>query len=241
MIMNNFCSYGQYIYNTVENKIHSVELLARPNIQTQPVNLELFFSMVQIQTLERWFQYQLQQAILLYKKTGIRGQVNLDARTLELLDIEKIKTLKNSDAYITIEITQIQGLPDHELVNRLHSYAPDNVSIALDDLDAKNDYQHLSNYTFHEIKLDRSLVKEVETDFQIAKRLLEIKNTFNVELIVEGVENIHQLKMLKDLGFHLFQGFYFSRPKPLKDILEENTGHKEHEDFSSIKYQPAIE
>lgn len=239
MIMSNFTTYGQYIYDISDHSIHSVEFLARPKSLEVPMDLDSFFSIVQDHTLEKWFQYQLQQAIFLYNKTGIRAQVNLDLRTIKKLDRYILNNLPSLNGFVTIEITQIQGIPTKDVVNSLHSIAPDNIRIALDDLEATNDLARLKEYNFHEIKVDRSMVKMVETDYLLSRKLLVIKDTFDVDIIIEGVENIHQLNVLKNLGFNLFQGFYFSRPKPLTEILVENNAEQHIEELSKILYIPA--
>lgn len=240
MIMKNFKTYGQYIYDTRDDTIHSVEFLARPVEVNVPMDLDAFFSLVESPTLERWFLYQLEQAALFYKLTGIRAHINLDARTLGRLNAKNLTKLVGTDIQVAVEITQIQGLPIHEEVNYLHSLAPDNVKIVLDDLDIKNNLEELQKYKFHEVKIDRSMVEAVENDFHIAKKLKDIKKAFDVEMIVEGVENIHQLLMLQKLGFNIFQGFYFSKPESLQDIFD-NLGYSTNkEDLNKILYKPAI-
>lgn len=177
MIMKNFKTYGQYIYDTRDDTIHSVEFLARPMEVNVPMDLDAFFSLVESPTLERWFLYQLEQAALFYKLTGIRAHINLDARTLDRLNAKHLTKLVGIDIQVAVEITQIQGLPIHEEVNYLHSLAPDNVKIVLDDLDIKNNLEELQKYKFHEVKIDRSMVEAVENDFHIAKKLKDIKKS----------------------------------------------------------------
>ncbi len=46
-----------------------------------------------------------------------------------------------------------------------------------------------------------------------------LSQLLNVDLVIEGIETLEQLTALKMWNVHLIQGFYFSRPKPIADIL----------------------
>ena len=41
----------------------------------------------------------------------------------------------------------------------------------------------------------------------------------NVELVIEGVETASQLETLTSWSVHLIQGYYYSRPQPLADLM----------------------
>ena len=39
-----------------------------------------------------------------------------------------------------------------------------------------------------------------------------LSETLDAQLLIEGVEELEQLECLQELGCHLYQGYYFSRP-----------------------------
>ena len=55
----------------------------------------------------------------------------------------------------------------------------------------------------------------------ILKFIVQISNALSMNLISEGVETEDQLATLKDLGFPLFQGYYFSKPLPVEKFEEK--------------------
>ena len=65
------------------------------------------------------------------------------------------------------------------------------------------------------MKIDMSLLHEIDRKPRskiILKSIIGLANDLGMEVITEGVETAEQLKMLSDMGCHLFQGFYFSHP-----------------------------
>ena len=51
----------------------------------------------------------------------------------------------------------------------------------------------------------------------ILKASLALASSIGAEAIVEGVETVAQFHLLKDMGYKLFQGYYFSRPIEFSD------------------------
>jgi EAL domain-containing protein (putative c-di-GMP-specific phosphodiesterase class I) len=71
------------------------------------------------------------------------------------------------------------------------------------------------------MKIDMSLLQEIDRKPRnriILKSLIRMANDLGMEVITEGVETAEQLKMLCEMGCHLFQGFYFSRPLPAEEF-----------------------
>lgn len=72
-----------------------------------------------------------------------------------------------------------------------------------------------------QIKIDQSFIKNItqsEKDRAIVKSILLLKDAFDVSVIAEGVETQESFKILKTLGCTLYQGYYFSKPKPIDEI-----------------------
>ena len=41
-----------------------------------------------------------------------------------------------------------------------------------------------------------------------------------MKVLAEGVETLNQQKMLEDIGVEYLQGYYFSRPLPVCDLID---------------------
>ena len=74
------------------------------------------------------------------------------------------------------------------------------------------------------LKMDRAFIRNIEhdeKDIQLVALILGIAKSLKIPVIAEGVETEEQMKLLKDLGCALVQGYYFSRPLHASDF--ENT------------------
>ena len=50
------------------------------------------------------------------------------------------------------------------------------------------------------------------------KAALSLARELNIEVVVEGVETVAQLELLKAWGGRIVQGFYFARPLPVPEV-----------------------
>ena len=72
------------------------------------------------------------------------------------------------------------------------------------------------------LKMDRAFIQRIgenEKDSHLVALILGIAKNMKIPVVAEGVETEEQLRILKDLGCALVQGFYFSRPLPA-DVFE---------------------
>ena len=71
------------------------------------------------------------------------------------------------------------------------------------------------------IKMDRAFIRNIEhdeKDIQLVALVLDIAKNLKIPGVAEGVETEEQMKLLKDLGCALVQGYYFSRPLHAADF-----------------------
>ncbi len=118
---------------------------------------------------------------------------------------------------IEIEITESIGEMEQEMVsriaNKLHAAG---FRLAMDDFGTKySNIAILSSMKFDVIKLDRSMVYNIDTDKtarKILKHLVEMCIDLDVECIAEGVENVTQAGYLSEMGCKHIQGYLYSKP-----------------------------
>lgn len=121
---------------------------------------------------------------------------------------------------IEIEITESIGEMEREVVAgigaKIHEQG---FPIALDDFGSKfTSMSILSIVPFNTLKLDRSLVDDIEENERtrtMIKHIIEMCDEMHVQCIAEGVETEGQWKILNDLHCGFVQGYYFDRPLPL--------------------------
>ncbi len=71
------------------------------------------------------------------------------------------------------------------------------------------------------LKIDKSLLPKEEDSSEktlLFKYLVAMAQNLGLECIVEGVETLEQVKMLKESHCYLAQGFYFDRPLPVEEF-----------------------
>lgn len=98
------------------------------------------------------------------------------------------------------------------------------VRIAIDDFGTGySSLSYLKQLPVDELKIDQSFVRtmlESEKDRNIIEVSLKIAHDFGFKSVAEGLETIEQLKMLKELGCDVGQGYYFSRPLDSSQFID---------------------
>ena len=78
---------------------------------------------------------------------------------------------------------------------------------------------------FDELKMDKSLVDELGGKNNKAQIILEgicsIMENLGVRVVCEGVETAEQCHHILEIGCHIVQGFYFSKPLPYADFYQK--------------------
>ncbi|TCC01098.1 bifunctional diguanylate cyclase/phosphodiesterase [Kosakonia quasisacchari] len=97
-------------------------------------------------------------------------------------------------------------------------------AVALDDFGTGySSIGYLRRFNFDTIKIDKSLAGLVDDDEQasaLVSGTIRIASALGMQVVAEGVENEKQMKLLRLAGCDQLQGYYFSAPMPLNDILQ---------------------
>lgn len=129
------------------------------------------------------------------------------------LDYKDIKLEVTESAYTDKASTVL------ETVHRLRELG---FEIEMDDFGSGySSLNMLSDMPIDVLKMDMKFVRNNETsdtDMRLVKLILDIARYLGVKAVAEGVETEGQLRLLKDVGCDLIQGFYFSRPVPPEEF-----------------------
>ncbi len=143
----------------------------------------------------------------------IRSQEDLDQTKKICINFTEKALLQGAPLGLPPTVTVIEVLEDvthsDQVLEQLIRYKQDGYMIAIDDFEGSTDIDELLNVA-DIIKID-VLNKSVD---EIARICGSIKNVKALK-IAEKVENRELLKEFKDLGFTLYQGYYFSKPELL--------------------------
>ena len=76
----------------------------------------------------------------------------------------------------------------------------------------------LSTFPLNVIKLDISFVRNIKTNEIVIENIIKMAHRMGLLTIAEGVETLEEYKILKSLGCDFIQGFYFSKPLPVREF-----------------------
>ncbi|ASG03377.1 GGDEF-domain containing protein [Vibrio anguillarum] len=135
-----------------------------------------------------------------------------------------IQQHENLNSFIRIEITETATLTDMkksvEIISNLQS---NGITFSIDDFGTGyTSLAMLKDLTVDEIKIDRSFVSEVEHDDRsrtIVNAIIAMAQSFDINIVAEGVETANQLKILQTMGCQQVQGYYLGHPMPVEDLI----------------------
>jgi diguanylate cyclase (GGDEF)-like protein len=126
---------------------------------------------------------------------------------------------------LELEITETTLLKNNEttlaLLFQLHALG---LRIALDDFGTGySSLSYLRTFPFDKIKIDQSFVREMATRSDcaaIVSSIVSLANMLNITTTAEGIETIDQLELIRETGCTEAQGYLFSVPRPLREVLD---------------------
>lgn len=126
--------------------------------------------------------------------------------------------------FLELELTETTVIKDEQItMNNLTQLLNAGVKIALDDFGTGfSSLSHLSDLPISGIKLDRAFVSPLADECaqaHIAAAMVGLAKQLGLETTAEGVEDIRCMEKIKQLGCDRVQGYYFSRPLALEDLL----------------------
>lgn len=121
--------------------------------------------------------------------------------------------------FVRVEITEHELVePSGPILECLVDLRTAGVKVGLDDFGTGySSLSSLSHLPVDFVKIDRSFVEGLETDpgqGAIFGAIIDMCDHMGLELIAEGVETFSQLRILRDLGVKVAQGYLFAPPGP---------------------------
>ncbi|MCX9155044.1 EAL domain-containing protein [Niveibacterium sp. 24ML] len=181
--------------------------------------------------LTRWM---LRQAMLLATEQAAAGtplQISVNVSTFDIQDDgfpAALDTLLGetggSASQIRLEITESGVMDDPErALSVLAALRERGFTLSIDDFGTGySSLAYLRRMPVSELKIDRSFVRGVhrESDgVRLLRSTIELGHNLDLSVVAEGVETIDEWQTLAALGCDYAQGFYASKPLPIKDFL----------------------
>ncbi len=169
------------------------------------------------EALRTWTQHDHERRLFVnLSAEAILHQVD----TLSLAGIvSALEAEKVAPAALVVEITEHERVSD---LPRLIAVARELRSLglrfALDDFgDGRSSLRLWAELRPEFVKIDKYFVHELDrhaVKVQTLKGLMRFAETFGTTLVAEGIETEAELRIVRDLGLQLGQGYFLGRPQP---------------------------
>lgn len=128
---------------------------------------------------------------------------------------------------LEFEITETADVNDTKMINKkVEDIRKLGMKIAIDDFGKGcSTLENLKNLEVDIVKIDRYLSLDIETSEKSRKLLeliIKLAKEYNFEVVCEGIENMNQINILKNLNCNIVQGYVYYKPlsiEKLKEIL----------------------
>ena len=168
--------------------------------------------------LRVWQQNTLTQELIL--------AVNVSAKQFFQVDfVEQVNaTLKRHDINperLKLELTESVFADNiDDIIIKMNVLRKIGVHFSLDDFGTGySSLQYLKMLPFNQLKIDQSFVRGIATnpsDRAIVSTIITLAHSLNIRVVAEGVETDEQHQFLLDSGCTSYQGYLFSKPRPLE-------------------------
>ena len=132
-------------------------------------------------------------------------------------DLKKVTALLSENhSNVVVELTEEAEMTDDEIKTAKEYFQVLGIEMAIDDYGTGfSNVNNLIRYTPNYVKIDRSLISEIQSKPQkqhFVREIIEYCHDNSIMALAEGVETKEELQMSIMLGADLIQGFYTCRP-----------------------------
>lgn len=126
---------------------------------------------------------------------------------------------------LELEVTESVFMDDIDrMIQVLRELNDLGVELAIDDFGTGySSLSYLRRFPIDRLKIDRSFIIDAsssEDGSSIARTIIALGKSLNLETIAEGVETIEQQDFLVNEGCDLVQGFRYAKPMPVDQMLD---------------------
>jgi diguanylate cyclase (GGDEF)-like protein len=160
-----------------------------------------------------------------YRTLGVHLTVNLSAQAILQNAVRPVDIMASLSAAgmdlgrFVIELTEHDIVDNSaQLAESIGFLRASGIRIALDDFgNGHSNFEMWHQIAPEFVKVDRYLIDGISTNagkLAIVKGLVNIAATLGAELIAEGIEQLDDLVIVRDLGIGFGQGYLLGRPQP---------------------------
>ncbi|MDX2242720.1 MAG: EAL domain-containing protein [Leptolyngbyaceae cyanobacterium bins.302] len=140
--------------------------------------------------------------------------------------LDRVLTETQMNPYcLKLEITETVIMQNFvsaaEVIHQLRERA---IQLSIDDFGTGySSLSYLHSFPVDYLKIDRSFTQRLhreKSSLSLVTAIIQIAQTMGIQIVAEGIETSDQLAQLKLLGCRYGQGFFFSKPLPVNQIID---------------------
>lgn len=202
----------------------------RPSV-SPAVFVPILEDMGLISTVGQWVIASVCKQIAYWQRSGLGvAQVAVNVSAHQITEGGLVEDIRRSlDEYqvepqwLELELTESSLMINTpETIASLLALRDIGMKIAIDDFGTGySSLAYLSRFPIDKLKIDIAFIREVPHNAQdsaIARTIIELAHSLNLQVIAEGVETPEQLAFLTQNGCDQVQGYLFSRPLPTQEL-----------------------
>ncbi len=127
---------------------------------------------------------------------------------------------------VEFELTESVVMDDIEsAISTMEELKAFGIALSIDDFGTGySSLSYLQRFPVDVLKIDQSFIADLkpeQSSSAIVRSILALAENFSLRVVAEGIENDYQRQILRSLGCHYGQGYYFSRPESVDEITKK--------------------
>ena len=182
-----------------------------------------------IDELTQWGLREILKQWLQWRDDGLDTCIafNISALSLQHLDfpdlVERLcRALGVPTDRLVLELTEGATQPLVKMMDTLTRFRIKGIGLAIDDFGTGySSLMQLRQLPFTEVKIDQAFVADVDRSRDcrlIIQSITDLAHGLGLTATAEGVETLHQLRLVRELGCDVVQGYYFARPTGADEV-----------------------
>ncbi|OCS93540.1 putative bifunctional diguanylate cyclase/phosphodiesterase [Caryophanon latum] len=111
-----------------------------------------------------------------------------------------------------------------ETVATFHELRKLGFTLSIDDFGTGySSLSYLVRFPLNTLKIDRSFIQQIcmqEEKQAVVDAIIHMSHRLNMRVVAEGVEQLEQVELLRELGCDEIQGFYYSKPLSFEEAVK---------------------
>jgi len=180
-----------------------------------------------------WVMEEACRQIKKWQRAGLKNlyvAVNISGRQFRQTCLPEVvaRVLKKTGLnakYLELELTESLLIEDVEhVVETMYALKDMGTKLAIDDFGTGySSLSYLKQFPVDKLKIDRSFISELassQNDAAIAKAIINLGHSLNIQVLAEGVENEYQRDFIISHGCDFAQGYFYKKPETPDKIYE---------------------